>query len=210
MEAGALMPEYRVEWSIEVEADDPEAAARLALAIQQSDTRSLSGVFSVLGPNDPDHPTLVDLYPESPDSSASSSPSIHCRRPDMPKINMICPHCGSDDVTRDCLGRWSVERQTWQVSSELDNMQCEACDREIGSDGFDEVSVEANTRDIGLAISCFLEGRTFSIHHENDDGGTLDPVADAAIEAIDASDPNNLVLMVDGGQRFTVRIIAGA
>ena len=113
----------------------------------------------------------------------------------MPKIKMICPDCGSDDVTRDCLGRWSVERQTWEVSSELDNMQCEACDREIGSDGFDEVSVEANTRDIGLAISSFLEGRTFSIHHENDDGGTLDPVADAAIEAIDASDPNNLVLM---------------
>ncbi len=82
--------------------------------------------------------------------------------------------------------------------------------REIGSDGFDEVSVEANTRDIGLAISSFPKGRTFSNHHENDDGGTLDPVADAAIEAIDASDPNNLVLMVDGGQRFTIRIIAGA
>lgn len=78
-------------------------------------------------------------------------------------------------------------------------MQYEACDREIGSDGFDEVSVEANTRDIGLAISIFyfLEGRTFSIHHENDDGGTLDPVTDAAIEAIDASDPNNLVLMCE-------------
>jgi hypothetical protein len=30
----------------------------------------------------------------------------------MPKTKMICPHCGSDDVTRDCLGRWSVERQT--------------------------------------------------------------------------------------------------
>ena len=29
------MPEYRIEWSIEVEADDPEAAARLALAIQK-------------------------------------------------------------------------------------------------------------------------------------------------------------------------------
>ena len=128
----------------------------------------------------------------------------------MPKIKMTCPHCGSDDVTRDCLGRWSVERQNWEVSSELDSMQCEACDREIGSDGFDEVPVEANTRDIGLAITSFLEGRRFSIHHENEDGGTLDPVADAAIEAIDASDPNNLVLMVDGGQRFTVRVIAGA
>ena len=128
----------------------------------------------------------------------------------MPKIKMTCPHCGSDDVTRDCLGRWSVERQNWEVSSELDTMQCEGCDREIGSDGFDEVPVEANTRDIGLAIASFLEGRRFSIHHEKEDGGTLDPVADAAIEAIDASDPNNLVLMVDGGQRFTVRIVASA
>jgi hypothetical protein len=111
--------------------------------------------------------------------------------------------CGSDDVTRDCLGRWSVERQNWEVSSELDGMRCEACDREIGSDGFDEVSIEADTRDIALAIASFLEGRRFSIHHENEDGGTLDPVADAAIEAIDASDPSNLVLMVEGGQPHT-------
>src|SRR5271168_3291551 len=161
-------------------------------------------------------PTIRPLstsYPERlapPQLSGSPSLSLHRRRPHMPKIKMICPECGSDDVTRDCLWRWSVERQTWEVSSELHNMQCEAFDREIGSDGFDEVSVEANTHDIGLAISSFLEGRTFSIHHENDDGGTLDPIADAAIEAIDASDPNNLVLMLDGGQRFTVRIIAGA
>ncbi len=93
----------------------------------------------------------------------------------MPKIKMICPHCGSDDVTRDCLGRWSVKDQKWEVSSELDSMQCEACDREIGSDGFDEVPVEANTRDIGLAITSFLEGRRFSIHQENEDGGRSIP-----------------------------------
>ena len=67
--------------------------------------------------------------------------------------------------------------------------------RELGSDGFDEVAVEANTRDIGLAISSFPEGRTFSNSlRRSDHGGTLDPVADAAIEAIDTSDPNNLVL----------------
>ena len=207
------MPEYRVEWSVEVEADDREEAARLALAIQQSGDRSLSGVFNVWGEDDPDDPTSSTSYPNArtpPNFRGAHHSRSDRRRPDMPKIKMICPECGSDDVTRDCLGRWSVERQTWEVSSELDSMQCEACDREIGSDGFDEVSVEANTRDIGLAISSFLEGRTFSIHHENDDGGTLDPVADAAIEAIDASDPNNLVLMLDGGQRFTVRIIAGA
>ena len=208
------MPEYRVEWSIEVEADDRQAAAASRSRSNKAAIDRMSGVFNVWGEDDPDDPTLVDLLPERPDPpnfrgahhSRSIAGDLTC--PD--KIKMICPECGSDDVTRDCLGRWSVERQTWEVSSELDNMQCEACDREIGSDGFDEVSVEANTRDIGLAISSFLEGRTFSIHHENDDGGTLDPVADAAIEAIDASDPNNLVLMLDGGQRFTVRIIAGA
>ena len=27
----------------------------------------------------------------------------------MPKIKMVCPYCGSDDVTRDALARWSVE-----------------------------------------------------------------------------------------------------
>jgi hypothetical protein len=67
MEGGALMPEYRVEWSVEVEADGPEAAARLALAIEQSANRAMSGVFCVWGKNDPDHPILVDLFPERAD-----------------------------------------------------------------------------------------------------------------------------------------------
>ena len=60
------MPEYRVEWSVEVEADDRQAAARLALAIQQSGDRSLSGIFNVWGEDDPDDPTLVDLFPDRP------------------------------------------------------------------------------------------------------------------------------------------------
>ncbi len=91
------MPEYRVEWSVEVEADDRQEAARLALAIQQSGDRSLSGVFNVWGEDDPDDPTLVDLLPERPDPppelSGSPSLSLHRRRPDMPKIKikMICP-----------------------------------------------------------------------------------------------------------------------
>ena len=65
MERGALMPEYRVEWSIEAEADDRQAAARLALAIQQSGNRSHERRLQCLGQHDPDHPTIVDLYPES-------------------------------------------------------------------------------------------------------------------------------------------------
>ena len=127
----------------------------------------------------------------------------------MPKIKMICPHCGSDDVTRDALARWSVEGQKWKVSSELDSMECEACDREIGSAGFDTRPVVANMRDVGLAVCNFLEGRTFSIHQDNEDGGALDPVADAAVTAIDASDPDNLIVALDNGQRFTVRVVAG-
>jgi hypothetical protein len=128
----------------------------------------------------------------------------------MPKIKMICPSCGSDDVTRDALARWSVPEQKWTLSSELDSMHCEACDRDIGPDGFAAAPVAADTRDIGLAVRDFLEGRPVSIHQENEDGGMLDPVADAAVDAIDASDPNNLIVALDNGQRFTLRVIAGA
>jgi hypothetical protein len=74
MEGGAVMPEYRVEWSIEVEADDRQAAARLALAMQKSANRSMSAVFNVWGEDDPDHPTLVDLVPEGPDPLTDLSP----------------------------------------------------------------------------------------------------------------------------------------
>ena len=124
----------------------------------------------------------------------------------VPKIKMICPYCGSDDVTRDALARWSVPGQKWEVSSELDSMHCEACDRDIGPDGFASAPVEADTRDIGLAVRDFL-----SIHQENEDEGTLVPVADAAaaVDAIDASDPNNLIVALDNGQRFTLRVVAG-
>lgn len=40
------MPEYLVEWTIELEADSPEEAARLALAIQR-DPNSTATVFYV-------------------------------------------------------------------------------------------------------------------------------------------------------------------
>ena len=54
------MPEYRIEWSIEVEAESPEAAARLALSIQQDPDRSLSSAFTVWGGH-PDEPDIIDL-----------------------------------------------------------------------------------------------------------------------------------------------------
>ena len=55
MERGALMPPLPI----------PRLIANRALAIQQSANRSMSGVFNVWDTHDPDHPTIVDLYPES-------------------------------------------------------------------------------------------------------------------------------------------------
>ena len=183
------MSEYRIEWLIEVEADDPEAAARLALAIQQDPDRTLSSAFAVWGKN-PDEPTIVDLTATvsilDPKTIGKTSQKdgepgralVVTHRKDigaLPKIKMICPSCGSDDVTRDALARWSVPEQKWEVSSELDSMQCEACDREIGPDGFASAPVEADTRDIGLAVRDFLEGRMVSIHQDNEDSGRSFP-----------------------------------
>ena len=54
------MPEYRIEWSIEVEAESPEAAAGLALAIQKDPDRSHSSAF-VVQREDPDEPAIIDL-----------------------------------------------------------------------------------------------------------------------------------------------------
>ncbi len=43
----------------------PRLVANRALAIEQSANRSMRGVFDVWDAHDPDHPTIVDLYPES-------------------------------------------------------------------------------------------------------------------------------------------------
>ncbi len=40
------------------------------------------------------------------------------------------------------------------------------------------------------------------------EGGAL--MADAEIQAIDVSDPDNLTVALDSGRTFTVRVIAGA
>lgn len=82
----------------------------------------------------------------------------------MAKVKMICPRCGSDDVTRDCLGRWSVEEQKWEISSELDCMQCEACEEELGSEGFEEVVVP------DLEFSSEDEPAIFATRYEDSHG----------------------------------------
>jgi hypothetical protein len=53
------MAEYAVEWRIEVEAANPEEAARKALKIQR-DKRSIATVFHVFGESIDDE-TVIDL-----------------------------------------------------------------------------------------------------------------------------------------------------
>ncbi len=57
----------------------------------------------------------------------------------------------------------------------------------------------ASTRDVGLAIRDFLEGARFTIYREWD--GELEPST-----TVDCSDQNNLYVVLDNGQRFTVAI----
>lgn len=45
-------------------------------------------------------------------------------------IKMICLKCGSENVTRDGLLKWSVPDQVWEMSAELDNTQCDDCGAE--------------------------------------------------------------------------------
>jgi hypothetical protein len=60
------MPEYRVKWEIDVDADDPVTAARRSLQIQR-DVGSTATVFDVVGPDG--SKTRVDLLTQ-PSQSA--------------------------------------------------------------------------------------------------------------------------------------------
>lgn len=43
------------------------------------------------------------------------------------RLRMVCSHCGSTEVTRDAICRWSEEDQQWEVSTLLDNTDCCEC-----------------------------------------------------------------------------------
>jgi hypothetical protein len=62
---------------------------------------------------------------------------------------------------------------------------------------------QTQTRDIGFAIRDFCENTTISHVFED---GTEQWGADE-ISAIDISDPDNLILHMDSGAVFTVRIV---
>ena len=59
------------------------------------------------------------------------------------KIKVVCPTCGSDDVTRDGILSWDIPTQEWVVVGEYDDMTCNECGYEGHS--FDEKTVEEET-----------------------------------------------------------------
>lgn len=54
-----------------------------------------------------------------------------------PKIKIVCETCGSEDVTRDAVVRWSVDTQEWELSNIFDNGDCEKC----GETSLEEVAL---------------------------------------------------------------------
>jgi hypothetical protein len=45
-------------------------------------------------------------------------------------INIVCEHCGSDDIIRDANARWDTLNQCWDLAGVMDNATCEACGEE--------------------------------------------------------------------------------
>jgi hypothetical protein len=69
---------------------------------------------------------------------------------------------------------------------------------------------DLQTRDLGIAIRDALEGESLIVFEEDAGDGIYESPYLRVAEIIDASDPNNLVVHLDNGQLFTIRIIAGA
>lgn len=48
----------------------------------------------------------------------------------MARIKIICPICGSEDISKDASARWSVEDQRWELGGEQDCETCGNCGHE--------------------------------------------------------------------------------
>jgi len=66
-------------------------------------------------------------------------------------------------------------------------------------------AVPPTTRDLGLLIRDMIEDRDFEVFDADRDNET---VGLDCVTSVDASDPNNLEVLVGSGRRFTIRIIA--
>ena len=53
----------------------------------------------------------------------------HCVECDADKpIKLVCEHCGSEDVGRDAVARWDVEKQDFVLAGVHDGAWCQDCD----------------------------------------------------------------------------------
>jgi len=43
----------------------------------------------------------------------------------MAKIKIVCSTCGSDDVRRDAMAAWNVDKQEWELAAVMDQGYCE-------------------------------------------------------------------------------------
>ena len=71
-----------------------------------------------------------------------------------------------------------------------------------------EININATTRDIGFAIRDHLAARNVDVLRPDDTEGLEAAAGRLYIEAVDASDPDNLLVHGENGQRFRVRIFA--
>lgn len=65
----------------------------------------------------------------------------------MCDVKMVCSRCGSEDVTRDAVARWSVEAQEWRLCGVYDNTDCQECGGECDVCDVRAVSVTGNVEE---------------------------------------------------------------
>jgi hypothetical protein len=46
------------------------------------------------------------------------------------RIQIVCSHCGSNDVRRDAWASWNLEKQEWELGEVFDAGHCNVCDGE--------------------------------------------------------------------------------
>lgn len=56
-----------------------------------------------------------------------------------PRVRKVCETCRGENVTQDALAHWCEESQEWELSSLLDNADCDDCG---GETNIDDVVIE--------------------------------------------------------------------
>lgn len=69
-----------------------------------------------------------------------------------------------------------------------------------------KITAPAQTGDLGLAIADFIDGRQFELYrHDDPEMPGRDEFA--KVDFVDRSDKNNLIVALETGERFVVRIV---